>query len=49
MLRLMKMMSGGTNYTVDELAQKHLKRKGNSWVLDTDICNYAGAVDCQSQ
>ena len=25
------------------LAEKHLKRKGNSWILDTDICNYAGA------
>ena len=25
------------------LSQKHLKRKGNSWILDTDICNYAGA------
>jgi predicted DNA-binding transcriptional regulator YafY len=25
------------------LAQKELKRKGNFWILDTDICNYAGA------
>ncbi len=25
------------------LAEKELKRKGNYWVLDTDICNYAGA------
>ena len=25
------------------LAERHLKRKGNSWILDTDICNYAGA------
>ncbi len=25
------------------LAEKELKRKGNYWVLDTDICNFAGA------
>ena len=25
------------------LAQRDIKRKGNFWVLDTDICNYAGA------
>jgi len=25
------------------LAQRELKRKGNFWILDTDICNYAGA------
>ena len=25
------------------LAEKHLRRKDNSWLLDTDICNYAGA------
>jgi len=25
------------------LAEKELRRKGNYWVLDTDICNYAGA------
>ncbi len=25
------------------LAEKELKRKGNYWVLDTDICDYAGA------
>ena len=25
------------------LAQKQLKRKGNFWILDADICNYAGA------
>ena len=25
------------------LAERDLKRKGNSWILDTDICNYAGA------
>ena len=25
------------------LAERDLKRKGNFWILDTDICNYAGA------
>ena len=25
------------------LAQRELKRSGNYWVLDADICNYAGA------
>ena len=25
------------------LAEKELKRKGNYWVLDTDICNFSGA------
>jgi len=25
------------------LAQKEIKRKGNFWILDTDICNFAGA------
>ena len=25
------------------LAEKEIKRQGNFWILDTDICNYAGA------
>ncbi len=33
------------NLLIEEypLAEKYLKRKVNSWILDTDICNYAGA------
>lgn len=33
------------NLLVEEypLAEKAIKRKGNFWILDTDICDYAGA------
>ena len=41
----MQMTVMAKNLLLEEfpLAEKHLKRKGNSWILDTDICNYAGA------
>ena len=41
----MQMTVMAKNLLLEEfpLAEKHLKRRGNSWILDTDICNYAGA------
>lgn len=32
------------NLLIEEypLATKHIERKGSAWILDTDICNYAG-------